>query len=118
MSHPTLAGFIIKRPWLKRWMQPLSEWYFDNAGYRKLGLRYGQRENAQYIRYDHPYGTPPICLLTARFYRSDDLIPEESDVVQLALKRLSPKEAYDRVYRMRRAFQVCHIYTRGGGHSD
>ena len=27
-------------------------------------------------------------------------------MVQLALKRLSPKEAYDRVFRMRRAFQV------------
>ena len=27
-------------------------------------------------------------------------------MVQLALKRLTPKEAYDRVYRMRRAFQV------------
>jgi len=26
--------------------------------------------------------------------------------VQLALKRLPPKEAYDRVFRMRRAFQV------------
>ena len=38
--------------------------------------------------------------------RCDDLIPEENEVVQLALKRLSPKEAYDRVYRMRRAFQV------------
>ncbi|KXL44624.1 MAG: hypothetical protein FE78DRAFT_117404, partial [Acidomyces sp. 'richmondensis'] len=37
--------------------------------------------------------------------RADDLIPEENEVVQLALKRLSPKEAYDRVFRMRRAFQ-------------
>lgn len=40
------------------------------------------------------------------FHRADDLIPEENEVVQLALKRLSPQEAYDRVYRMRRAFQV------------
>lgn len=38
--------------------------------------------------------------------RSDDLIPEESDVVQTAIKRLPPKEAYDRVFRIRRAFQV------------
>lgn len=44
--------------------------------------------------------------------RADDLIPEESETVQLALKRLSPKEAYDRVFRMRRAFQVQH--TRPG----
>ncbi|KAJ9498332.1 Cytochrome b-c1 complex subunit 7 [Exophiala xenobiotica] len=37
--------------------------------------------------------------------RADDLIPEENDIVQLALKRLPPKEAYDRVFRLRRAFQ-------------
>ena len=37
--------------------------------------------------------------------RYDDLIPEENDTVQLALRRLPPKEAYDRVYRLRRAFQ-------------
>ncbi|RMY44536.1 hypothetical protein D0865_10487 [Hortaea werneckii] len=76
MSYPSLAPYIMKRPWLMRWMRPLSEWYFDNAGYRKLGLR------------------------------ADDLIPEEDEIVQQALKRLSPKEAYDRVFRMRRAFQL------------
>ncbi|KAL8642586.1 MAG: hypothetical protein Q9228_000727 [Teloschistes exilis] len=62
MSAPSMTKFVMKRPWLKRWMQPLSE-----------------------------------CV--------DDLIPEESDVVMLALKRLPPKEAYDRVFRLRRAFQ-------------
>ena len=39
-------------------------------------------------------------------YRADDLIPEENDTVLLALKRLPPQEAYDRVFRLRRAFQV------------
>ncbi|KAL8795695.1 MAG: hypothetical protein Q9195_001933 [Heterodermia aff. obscurata] len=75
MSAPSFTRFIIKRPWLKRWMDPLAEWYCNAAGYRKLGLR------------------------------ADDLIPEESDTVLLALKRLPPKEAYDRVFRLRRAFQ-------------
>ncbi|KAI4201879.1 MAG: hypothetical protein Q9203_001210 [Teloschistes exilis] len=75
MSAPSMTKFVMKRPWLKRWMQPLSEWYANAAGYRKIGLRV------------------------------DDLIPEESDVVMLALKRLPPKEAYDRVFRLRRAFQ-------------
>jgi len=56
-------------------MIPLANWYANAAGYRRLGLR------------------------------ADDLIPEESDTVQLALKRLPPKEAYDRVFRLRRAFQ-------------
>jgi len=54
---------------------PIAKWYANAAGYRRLGLR------------------------------ADDLIPEESDTVQLALKRLPPKEAYDRVFRLRRAFQ-------------
>jgi hypothetical protein len=40
MSQPSLAPYVMKRPWLMRWAQPLSKWYFDNAGYRKLGLRY------------------------------------------------------------------------------
>ncbi|KAL8695319.1 MAG: hypothetical protein Q9218_000218 [Villophora microphyllina] len=75
MSAPSMTKIIMERPWLKRWMKPLSEWYANAAGYRKIGLRV------------------------------DDLIPEESDVVMLALKRLPPKEAYDRVFRLRRAFQ-------------
>jgi len=40
MSAPSITKFIIKRPWLKRWMTPLAKWYADAAGYRKLGLRY------------------------------------------------------------------------------
>ncbi|KAJ4294622.1 Cytochrome b-c1 complex subunit 7 [Kalmusia sp. IMI 367209] len=75
MSAPSLAPYIIKRPWLQRWLKPLSNWYTNAAGYRQLGLM------------------------------ADDIIPEENDVVQLALKRLPPKEAYDRVFRIRRAFQ-------------
>ncbi|KAE8453035.1 Cytochrome b-c1 complex subunit 7 [Mollisiaceae sp. DMI_Dod_QoI] len=75
MSQPSLANYIVKRPWLKNFMKPLANWYANAAGYRKLGLR------------------------------ADDLIPEESETVLLALKRLPPKEAYDRVFRLRRAFQ-------------
>lgn len=46
MSVPSLAPYIMKRPWLQKWMKPLSQWYFDNAGYRKLGLRYVQERRA------------------------------------------------------------------------
>ncbi|RMZ08529.1 hypothetical protein D0864_01718 [Hortaea werneckii] len=95
MSYPSLAPYIMKRPWLMRWMRPLSEWYFDNAGYRKLGLRgEGPERNAE-------DSADPWWRDSA-----DDLIPEEDEIVQQALKRLSPKEAYDRVFRMRRAFQL------------
>jgi ubiquinol-cytochrome C reductase complex subunit VI len=39
--------------------------------------------------------------------RYDDILDvEESDVGQMALKRLSAKDSYDRVYRIRRAVQL------------
>ncbi|KAI9883946.1 MAG: hypothetical protein M1823_004290 [Watsoniomyces obsoletus] len=75
MSQPHIAGFILKRPWLTKIMMPIANWYCQAAGYRQLGLK------------------------------MDDLIPEESETIQKALKRLPPKEAYDRVFRIRRAFQ-------------
>ena len=40
--------------------------------------------------------------------RWDDLIEEESDTVQKALKRLPTRESYDRVYRIRRAVQCSY----------
>lgn len=39
MSQPSLYNAIVKRPWLRRWMEPLSKWYCETAGYRSLGLR-------------------------------------------------------------------------------
>ncbi|PKS07751.1 hypothetical protein jhhlp_006359 [Lomentospora prolificans] len=48
----------------------------------------------------------------SKYYRQlglkyDDILDvEDSPVGQLALKRLSPKDSYDRVYRIRRAFQL------------
>ncbi|BCR85119.1 ubiquinol--cytochrome-c reductase subunit 7 [Aspergillus chevalieri] len=81
MSAPSLTSYIVKRPWLKRWMMPIAEWYADAAGYRRLGLRF------------------------------DDIIPEENDIVQAAIKRLPAKESYDRVFRIRRAFQCSVSHT-------
>lgn len=76
MGVSPLTKFILRRPWLHSWMKPLSSWYATRMGYRQLGLKF------------------------------EDLLPEESESMQLALKRLPPKEAYDRVFRLRRAFQV------------
>lgn len=110
MSQPSITNFILKRPWLQRWMQPMASWYCNAAGYRKLGLRYGS--------YCHCTGAKPYQLFMSMertradcfvHYRADDLIPEESETVLLALKRLPPKEAYDRVFRLRRAFQVSNL---------
>lgn len=77
-----LTKQILKRPWTHKWAMPLSQWYANKMGYRQLGLRL------------------------------EDLLPEESEVMQMALKRLPPKEAYDRVFRLRRAFQVSHVHAQ------
>ncbi|KAJ5745423.1 hypothetical protein N7520_010605 [Penicillium odoratum] len=81
MSAPSFAKYVVKRPWLHRWIQPVANWYTDAAGYRKLGLKF------------------------------DDLRPEESPVMQQALRRLPAKEAYDRIFRIRRAFQCSISHT-------
>ncbi|KAG4217510.1 hypothetical protein PC116_g34009 [Phytophthora cactorum] len=39
-SYPTLAPFVMKRPWLNNLLKPVANWYINAAGYRKLGLRY------------------------------------------------------------------------------
>ncbi|KAK0387367.1 hypothetical protein NLU13_5680 [Sarocladium strictum] len=72
----SLAPFVLKRPWLAKMLEPVAAWYTGSAGYRQMGLRY------------------------------DDLLEEEREEVYLALKRLSPKESYERVYRIRRATQL------------
>ena len=74
--YNALTKFIIKRPSLVKIFAPLSIWYAKKMGYQQLGLK------------------------------MEDLLPEEDEITQLALARLPPKEAYDRVFRLRRAFQV------------
>ncbi|CAK7239806.1 MAG: Cytochrome b-c1 complex subunit 7, mitochondrial [Sporothrix thermara] len=76
MSYVSLAPFIRQRPWLHKALKPVANWYANLAGYRQMGLR------------------------------ADDLIPEENDVVQQAIKRLPAQENYDRIFRMRRAVQL------------
>ncbi|CAK7271554.1 Cytochrome b-c1 complex subunit 7, mitochondrial [Sporothrix epigloea] len=76
MSYLSLAPFIRQRPWLHKALKPVANWYVNLSGYRQMGLR------------------------------ADDLIPEENDVVQQAIKRLPAQENYDRIFRMRRAVQL------------
>jgi ubiquinol-cytochrome c reductase subunit 7 len=42
--------------------------------------------------------------------RYDDLLEEENEAVQIALKRLSAKESYERVYRIRRSVQCSYTH--------
>lgn len=42
------------------------------------------------------------------YCRYDDLVEEERESTQIALKRLSTKESYDRIYRIRRSVQCSY----------
>ncbi|CAL1704099.1 unnamed protein product [Somion occarium] len=77
----SLAPYIRSSRTLRRWIKPFADWYVGLAGYRKVGLRY------------------------------DDLLVEERDDVQRALTRLTPREAYDRAYRFKRASQLSILHT-------
>ncbi|EPT05878.1 cytochrome bd ubiquinol oxidase [Fomitopsis schrenkii] len=70
---PSLAPAILKNRGLYRWVKPIANWYADLSGYRKVGYKY------------------------------DDLIMEERDDVQRAINRLTPREAYDRQFRLKQA---------------
>jgi hypothetical protein len=68
MSQPSLAGYIIKRPWLKKMMMPVANWYANAAGYRKLGLKYvhlqrtGERDRMDSGHYcDMDEGFQKLC---------------------------------------------------------
>ncbi|KAI7898282.1 cytochrome b-c1 complex subunit 7 [Cokeromyces recurvatus] len=77
----TLKSFVQNSKFLSSLLKPVSKVYAGAAGYRQIGLRY------------------------------DDLISEESDLVQEALRRFAiaePREAYDRAYRIRVA-QQCSL---------
>ncbi|CAP73944.1 uncharacterized protein PODANS_2_12970 [Podospora anserina S mat+] len=76
MTAPSLASYVTKRPWLSKLLKPVAGWYSNAALYRQMGLK------------------------------ADDLISEENADVLKALGRLTPKESYDRIYRIRRATQL------------
>ncbi|OCF35591.1 ubiquinol-cytochrome c reductase subunit 7 [Kwoniella heveanensis CBS 569] len=69
---PSFAPWIRQRPGLQKYWARWSNFYKNAAGYRQKGYVY------------------------------DDLIPEENDVVQKAISRLSDQQKYDRVFRLRR----------------
>ncbi|KAI8927983.1 cytochrome b-c1 complex subunit 7 [Entophlyctis helioformis] len=60
----------------------LAEWHANLMGYRQMGLRF------------------------------DDLVPDESDLVQEALRRLPPREFQDRHFRFKRALNLSMLKTQ------
>jgi len=47
MSAPSFINFILKRPWLRKALTPLANWYGNAAGYRQLGLKYVNSAHAR-----------------------------------------------------------------------
>ncbi|KAI8874825.1 14 kDa subunit of cytochrome bd ubiquinol oxidase [Backusella circina FSU 941] len=77
----SLKSFVQGSKFLSGLLKPVSKAYAGAAGYRQIGLRY------------------------------DDLIAEESELVQEALRRMEiaePRAAYDRAFRIRVA-QQCSL---------
>ncbi|KAF7777501.1 hypothetical protein Agabi119p4_3573 [Agaricus bisporus var. burnettii] len=77
----SLAPYIRSSKTLMNWVKPLANWYANVAGYRKYGFKY------------------------------DDLLVEENDTVQRALGRLTPRQGYDRAYRLKRASHASVLHA-------
>ncbi|KDQ14485.1 hypothetical protein BOTBODRAFT_32617 [Botryobasidium botryosum FD-172 SS1] len=83
MSGPlglSLAPQIRASRSLYKFFLPIAQSYANIAGYRRMGLKY------------------------------DDLLVEERPDVQKALSRLDKRESYDRVFRLKTAFQYSILH--------
>ncbi|TFK72535.1 14 kDa subunit of cytochrome bd ubiquinol oxidase [Pluteus cervinus] len=77
----SLAPYVKSSRTLSKWIQPIASWYADASGYRKYGFKY------------------------------DDLLVEERPDVQRALSRLTPRENYDRAFRLKRASHASVLHA-------
>ncbi|KAG9066786.1 Cytochrome b-c1 complex subunit 7 [Linnemannia hyalina] len=81
MSGITLINQVKASKFLSGVLQPVANAFVNASGYRKLGLRY------------------------------DDVLREETDIIREAVNRLPDNEGYERVYRMKVAFQYSLSHT-------
>lgn len=75
---PSLAGYVRSSKTLHRWLKPVSLWYANLAGYRRMGLKYDDLRTS--LR-----ETPPLCvarLLTLTVDSFLFVVVEERDDVQ------------------------------------
>jgi len=77
---PSFAPYVRSSRTLSKWLKPIANWYANLSGYRRVGLLY------------------------------DDLLVEERADVQRALTRLTPREAYDRAFRFKRASHISVLH--------
>ena len=71
-----IGDYILRTPALAKVVVPIAHQFINLSGYRKMGLRF------------------------------DDLIEEENELAQTALRRLPADESYARIYRIINAHQL------------
>ncbi|KAG0370408.1 ubiquinol-cytochrome c reductase complex 14 kDa protein [Gamsiella multidivaricata] len=81
MSGISLVNQVKASKFWSNALQPVANAFVNAAGYRKLGLRY------------------------------DDILREETDIIREATNRLPDEEVYERVFRMKTAFQYSLSHT-------
>ncbi|KAF9997698.1 Cytochrome b-c1 complex subunit 7 [Entomortierella chlamydospora] len=81
MSGITFVNQVKASKFLSGMLQPVANAFVNAAGYRQLGLRY------------------------------DDVLREETDIIREAINRLPEQEGYERVFRMKTAFQYSLSHT-------
>ncbi|KAF9346481.1 Cytochrome b-c1 complex subunit 7 [Mortierella sp. AD094] len=81
MSGITFVNQVKASKFLSGMLQPVANAFVNAAGYRQLGLRY------------------------------DDVLREETDIIREAVNRLPEEESYERVFRMKTAFQYSLSHT-------
>ncbi|KAI7832682.1 cytochrome b-c1 complex subunit 7 [Gamsiella multidivaricata] len=81
MSGISLVNQVKASKFLSGFLQPVANAFVNAAGYRQLGLRY------------------------------DDVLREETDIIREAINRLPENESYERVFRMKTAFQYSLSHT-------
>lgn len=75
-SIAKIGDYILRTPALAKVVVPIAHQFINLSGYRKMGLRF------------------------------DDLIEEENELAQTALRRLPADESYARIYRIINAHQL------------
>jgi len=101
---PSLAPYVRSSRSLKKLVTPVAHWYADLMGYRRMGLKYDDLRaccifvpSSRLTLFLEMEELPEVQRV--RRARIGRLLDRER--VTQALGRLTPREAYDRAYRMK-----------------
>ncbi|KAK0708780.1 cytochrome b-c1 complex subunit 7 [Apiosordaria backusii] len=108
MTAPSLAGYVAKRPWLLKLLQPVANWYANAALYRQMGLRkprrpQGPRPPPPKDSYDRIYRIRRAIQLSIQqkilpkneWTKPEEDVPYLSPILQAIEAEAKEKEALD-----------------------